>query len=145
MSTTIQIRVKNESLMTKMSGLTWFVRVFQKSKINAYIDGQKHELVASKEPYKFTVSAGTHTLKLEDPRSKGKKRGRKIGNAIVGATIGLGLGGGMLGGALGAMDGISFTRDIKDGFSEMELAEGSTLAIVCKSNSKGEVKVKAEK
>lgn len=145
MSATIQIRVKDESLMTKLGSLTWFIRIFKKSHINVYIDGQKSELLARDEPYKFTVSAGKHMLKLEDPRGKGKKRGRKVGGAILGAAVGFGASGSMWGGALGAMDGIGIVKGNKDGSSEIDLSEGSILAIVCKPTSKGEIKVKADK
>ncbi len=145
MGATIKVRVKDESLMTKMRGLLWFVRIFQKSKVNVYIDGQKNELVARDEPYSFNVSAGTHTLKLEDPRGKSKKRGRKVTGAVLGAAVGFGMSGSMWGGALGALDGVSFRSSAKkDGSTEIDLAEGSTLAFSCQATKKGDIKIKSE-
>jgi hypothetical protein len=102
--------------------------------------------LARDEPYSFTVSAGTHTLKLEDPKGKSKKRGRKVAGAVLGAAAGFGMSGSMWGGALGALDGVSLRSSAKkDGSSEIDLAEGSTLAIVCQATKKGDIKVTAEK
>lgn len=134
MQTQVSILVKNESIFSRLMTTAWFINIFKKMSVMVKIDdGEVQKLKASKEPYVFDLTPGTHKILFKDPKEKAKKRSRFITGLFLGAA----------GGVSGALSlGDAFAGNtVRDGCVEFTLSEGDVLEIWCKNTAAGGVKL----
>lgn len=71
MKTQVSIYVKNASIFSRLWSFLWFINIFKKMSVNAYIDSKDtppQRLKARSEPYLIDLAPGSHTIVFADPR-----------------------------------------------------------------------------
>lgn len=144
MKTQVSILVKNESLVSRFFSIMWFVNMFKKMSVVAYIDSENampQTLMASNEPYVFDLGPGSHAILFADPGAAGKKAFKAMTGAFIGATAAGAGGGSMLGGAAMGYNS-TYDNTVRNGVAQFNLNEGDLLKILVQPKHNGSVKVK---
>lgn len=151
MKTQISVLVKGETLMGKLNSNRFLgpFALLTKSKVIMVLDGKKHELAKSKQPYIFDVEPGQHQIQFTDPKKGNKEFAKSIDKVTAGAigfAIGAGSGNTVAGSVL-AEDFASLVpgRKIEGGVANIILNEGDILKLSCQGNSSGVPNVKVLK
>lgn len=143
MQTQVSILVKNESLFSRFFSILWFINIFKKMSVEAYLDSENNKMVlkARNEPYLIDVTPGQHQLLFSDPRAGSKAVFKGLTGAFLGAAFAGAAGGSMIGGAsIGYEDASGGT--VKDNVVSFTLVDGDLLKLSVKPKHNGSVKVK---
>ena len=143
MKTQVSIYVKNASIFSRLWSFLWFINIFKKMSVNAYIDSKDtppQRLKARSEPYLIDLAPGSHTIVFADPKAGEKKLGRWLTGAFVGSAFGLA---GGMDSALtaGSAWGKAFAgNQAHDDAVQFSLREGEVLKIQVQPKLNGSVK-----
>lgn len=146
MKTQVSIYVKNESLLSKFFSLTWFINIFRKSSVNAYIDDDEARPVkmkASSNPYIFELEPSAHVIYFRDNAAMGKRAFNAFTGAAIGGALGLGTGS-LLAGTVGTIVGSDAMKGprIENNVVQFYLNEGEDLRIRIKPKHNGTFSIK---
>ena len=145
MNTQVSIKVKNASIISRCMSLLWFINIFKKMSVDAYIDSQDAKpmrLKARSDPYVIDLTPGVHTIAFVDPQAGMKKMTRWMTGAFIGFSAGLS---GSMNGAMvaGSSLGDAFAGNtIRENGVQFSLNEGDVLKIQVQPKSSGSVKIK---
>ena len=146
MNTQISIIVKNASIFARFSTFLWFINIFRKMSVDAYIDSpnaQPQRLKARNDPYLIDMAPGPHVIVFADPSAGEKKLSHYLTGAFFGLGVGLGLGG--LGTAtdLASSMGNAFSgNSVEDNTARFTLQDGEVLKLQVQPTYKGGIKIK---
>ena len=147
MKTQISIQVNNENWLSRCNSLLGFFGIFQKAKVDVYVDNTNVKplvLKARKEPYVLDIEPGEHVLVFG---TKGRAGYDKFIAGSVGAMIGMGSGNlsTTIAAAQGASDfaaAFQGHNTVKDNQLICTLREGDLLKISIQPKRNGIVKIK---
>ena len=145
MKTQVSIYVKNASILSRLWSFLWFINIFKKMSVDAYIDTKDtppQRLKARSEPYLIDLAPGSHAIVFVDPKAGEKKLARWFTGAFLGFS----------GGLVGSMDdalaagsawGNAFAgNQAHDNAVQFSLREGEVLKIQVQPKLNGSVKTK---
>lgn len=86
----VSITVKNASIFSRFYTFLWFINIFRKMSVDAYIDSpnaKPQRLKARKEPYLIDLAPGAHMIVFTDPMAGEKRLNRYFDGFITGTAL----------------------------------------------------------
>ena len=140
----ISITVKNASIFYRFYTFLWFINIFRKMSVDAYIDSpnaKPQRLKARKEPYLIDLAPGAHMIVFADPTAGEKRLNRYLSGAFAGFSLGL-VGGMQSAFDLGSSMGDAFAGNrAQDNTAQFFLQEGEVVKLQVQPKMNGSVNI----